>query len=54
MKTIEPTQNTVKVKKVKKKSLARVFWKVTGFFMLFLVICIGRGLGLGKREYDVR
>jgi penicillin-binding protein 2A len=38
MKTIEPTENTVKVKKVKKKSLARAFWKVTGFLVLFLFI----------------
>jgi penicillin-binding protein 2A len=38
MKTIEPADNTVKVKKVKKKSFARAFWKVTGFFVLFLFI----------------
>jgi penicillin-binding protein 2A len=38
MKTIEPTEKAVKVKQIKKKSLARAFWKVTGFFVLFLVI----------------
>jgi penicillin-binding protein 2A len=38
METIEQTENTGKVKKIKKRSRVRTFWKVTFFCVMFLTI----------------